>query len=97
MQRFLDRLDKAIEDFSDQEAFVNISDRKRSVKTFAAVANDVEEFLKRVVAARSATQQDWHAGAEASDLHRQVFFSWNAAPPVKHLKTELWTCRGVKP
>lgn len=58
--------------------------------------NEVEEFLDRVVAARSATQEDWHAGAEASDLHRQIFLSWDATPPVKRLKTDLWTCRGMR-
>jgi hypothetical protein len=59
--------------------------------------HEVKEFLDRVVAARSAAQQAWHVGAEASDLHQQIFLSSKATPSVRHLKTEPWTCRGVKP
>lgn len=59
--------------------------------------HELREFLESVVEARSRVPELGRTCPEASDLHRQIFLSWSVPRPVRRLKTEPWTCRGVKP
>lgn len=52
------------------------------------------EFLSRIVDVRAHSVEDWDPCPEANDIHEQLFRSLGEKPQ-RHLKTELWSCKGL--
>lgn len=56
---------------------------------------EVREFMKVAVSARSGARERWSACPEATDLHQQLFLSWDPTAAKRNYWTESWSCKGV--